>query len=122
MHMGNSSLCISSTVVIRTAAFANRCLQDLGNLITSKQFVGHFCVANLSNTFLHAKVISSGICTIFTQTAIANSFSRSAEIQSLINCDVLSYFVIIIAVTSCSKKSGMSFVVLQLYIQLSQQS
>ena len=66
MNIGNSSLHISSIVMIRTATFANRCLQKLENLITSKQFVGHFCVANLPNAFLHTKVISLGVRAILT--------------------------------------------------------
>lgn len=116
MHIGNSSLRISSIVVICITAFANCCLQDLGNLITSKQFVGHFYIANLSNAFSHAKVLSSGVCANLIRAMVASSFSHSAEIQSLINCGILSYFVVIVAMISYSKKFGMSFVILQLYI------
>lgn len=107
--------------MIYTAAFANRCLQNLGNLITSKQFIGHFCVANLYSVFSHTKVISLGVCAVFTRVVVASSFFYSAKIRSFINCDVLLYIIAIVIVTSCSEKSNRFFVILQLYILLCQQ-
>ena len=98
-QIGCSSFCSCSTVFIRIATFASRCLQEIGNFRFARLLSGQGCSAKSFKTVSHARICSFVVLGFLVGFAASN-LSRSLESRRFEYSVVCSYIIPNLAVIS----------------------